>query len=200
MVVFPSLPLQGPGTMGKSQVQVNIRWLIYWCGHGGEGKHGTGGLRHTQTLKIAHLPCKTRDGTSFKWWQHPFSQMKTRPDWRLALGKAPDQVPEAQATSTPPASTQVPWKAVEPCRVGAGWAIRGRQSPIVLSTAHRFIQEPRVKCTSGSRVDSALNSFGITGRATEATGSGVRGGVTTPWRRVLVHSGGWGRRLGQNPY
>ena len=98
MVVFPSLPLQGPGTMGKSQVQVNIRWLIYWCGHGGEGKHGTGGLRHTQTLKIAHLPCKTRDGTSFKWWQHPFSQMKTRPDGRLALGKAPDQVPEAQAT------------------------------------------------------------------------------------------------------
>lgn len=76
-----------------------------------------------------------------------------------------------------------PTAGVEPRRVGAGWATRGRQSPIVLSTAHRFIQEPRVKCTAGSRVDSALNSFGIAGGATEATGSGVRGGLTTTWRR-----------------
>lgn len=75
MVVFPSLPLQGPGTMGKSQVQVNIHWLIYWCGQGGEGKHGTGGLRHIQTLKIACLPCKSGDGASSKWWQHNTSLM-----------------------------------------------------------------------------------------------------------------------------
>lgn len=59
--------------------------------------------------------------------------------------------------------------------MGAGWAIRGRQSPMVLSTAHRFIQEPRVKCTAGSRVDSALNSFGIAGGATEVTWGAARG-------------------------
>lgn len=44
-----------------------------------------------------------------------------------------------------------------------GWGLLGhwgRQSPIVLSTAHRFIHKPRVKRTAGSRVDSVLNSFG----------------------------------------
>lgn len=66
--------------------------------------------------------------------------------------------------------------------MGAGWATWGRQSPIVLSTAHRFIQEPRVKCTAGSRVDSAFNSFGIAGRATEATGRGLG----HPWGRGHV--------------
>ena len=75
MAAFPSLPLQGPGAVGKSQVH----WLIYWCGQGGEGKHGTGGLRHIQTLKSACLPCKTGDGASSKWWQHPFFPVKTRP-------------------------------------------------------------------------------------------------------------------------
>lgn len=75
-------------------------------------------------------------------------------------------------TRLPRGQDRVPWKPVEPSRVGAWWATRGRQSPIVLSTAHRFIQEPRVKRTAGSRVDSAFNSFGITGGATEATGRG----------------------------
>lgn len=40
----------------------------------------------------------------------------------------------------------------------------------MLSTAHGFIQKPGVKCTAGSRVDSALNSFGIAGGATEEGG------------------------------
>lgn len=55
---------------------------------------------------------------------------------------------------------------------GGRWATRGRQSPIVLSTAHRFIQEPRVKRTAESSVDSAVNSFGIAGGATAGTGQG----------------------------
>lgn len=80
--------------------------------------------------------------------------------------------------------------------MGAGWVTRDRQSPIVLSTARPFIQEPRVKCTAGSRVDSALNSFGIAGGggATEA-GRGV--GLVT-WGRGLGRP--WeGGRLGHDP-
>ena len=77
---------------------------------------------------------------------------------------------------------------------GAGQATGGRQSPIVLSTAHRFIQEPRAKRTAGSRVDSALNSFKIAGGATEATGRGLQqpGGRG----RAYLGSGvGWGRLI-----
>lgn len=102
----------------------------------------------------------------------------------------------------PPASqlpAAGPWKLVEPSRVGAGWATRGRQSPIVLSTAHRFIQEPRVKCTAGSRVDSALNSFGIAGGATEAKGSLGWGGVTATWGRGLGHPWRRGQEAAAEP-
>lgn len=65
---------------------------------------------------------------------------------------------------------------VEPSRAGllGHW---GRQSPIMLSTAHRFIQKPGGQRTARSRVDSALNSFGIAGGATEA----ARGWAMATW-------------------
>lgn len=80
--------------------------------------------------------------------------------------------PHSTGPQLPSRQEQVPWQLVEPRRVGARWATRGRQSPIVLSTAHRFIQEPGVKCTAGSGVDSAFNSFGIAGGATGRRGGG----------------------------
>lgn len=95
--------------------------------------------------------------------------------WEAGCGEGVRQGPYCMGHQLPSCQQQVPCKLVEPSRVGAGWAMPGRQSPIVLSTAHRFIQEPRVKCTAGSRVDSALNSFGIAGGATEVTWGAGRG-------------------------
>lgn len=114
------------------------------------------------------------------------------------MGRAPDKIPPAWAASSPAASSRSHGSGRSPGGRGAGWATRGRPSPIVLSTAHRFIQEPRGKCTAGSRVDSALNSFGIAGGATEVTGGGgwgaaysnlgVGGGPS-----LGEGAGGWGR-------
>lgn len=108
------------------------------------------------------------------------------------MGRAPGKAPSAWATTSSPdfrpggpeTGQQVPWNRWSPARRGpvGHW---GRQSPIVLSAAHRLIQEPRVKCTAGSRCDSALTRSGSPAEPRRRRGAGRWGGG---WPRL-----GWAR-------
>lgn len=117
---------------------------------------------------------QTRDDASSKWCALSF-KIQIDSSGRLGVGRAPDppqhglsacQVACEEALG-PSSGSHATWDP-------AGWGLLGhwgRQSPNMLSTAHRFIQKPEVKKKkkpySRSGVDSALNSFGIAGGATE---------------------------------
>lgn len=153
-ISFPASP--GPGTMGKSQVQVTIRWLIYWCDRERENMD-RGPAAHTDPQNCTPSLVLQNQGWHQLQMVAPFLSNETRPDGRLALGKAPDQVLGSTGHQHSTRQYAGPMEGGGALQ-GAGVGHPGQTVPIVLSTAHRFIQEPRVKCTSGSRVDSALNS------------------------------------------